>query len=109
MAKYPRDQPEGWLAAHRLMKSVRHDTLHQLPPLSADGRTRIAPPGPDRRASLKTVVSAAELAVTGLNSVTICLPGEPVICGWTCSGIFTHALLQTGKERYALRHYSSMT
>ncbi|EJZ9657945.1 type VI secretion system protein [Escherichia coli] len=47
LAKYLRDQPEGWLAAHRLMKSVRHDTLHQLPPLSADGRTRIAPPGPD--------------------------------------------------------------
>lgn len=53
LAKYLRDQPEGWLAAHRLMKSVRHDTLHQLPPLSADGLTRIAPPGADQRASLK--------------------------------------------------------
>lgn len=53
LAKYLRDQPDGWLAAHHLMKSVRHDTLHQLPPLAADGRTRIEPPKPDQRALLK--------------------------------------------------------
>ncbi|MNQ92639.1 hypothetical protein D3C85_1080700 [compost metagenome] len=35
------------------MKSIRHDTLHQLPPLSADGRTRIESPKPDQRALLK--------------------------------------------------------
>ncbi|STS99566.1 type VI secretion-associated protein, VC_A0119 family [Klebsiella michiganensis] len=49
LAKYLGDQPEGWLAAHHLMKSIRHDTLYQLPPLSAEGRTRIEPPKPDQR------------------------------------------------------------
>lgn len=53
LAKYLRDQPDGWLSAHHLMKSIRHDTLHQLPPLSADGRTRIEPPKPDQRALMK--------------------------------------------------------
>ncbi|EMB9089958.1 type VI secretion system protein TssA [Klebsiella michiganensis] len=53
LAKYLGDQPEGWLAAHHLMKSIRHDTLNQLPPLSAEGRTRIEPPKPDQRALLK--------------------------------------------------------
>ncbi|WP_201285251.1 type VI secretion system domain-containing protein, partial [Klebsiella pneumoniae] len=53
LAKYLGDQPEGWLAAHHLMKSIRHDTLYQLPPLSAEGRTRIEPPKPDQRALLK--------------------------------------------------------
>ncbi|WLI76918.1 type VI secretion system protein TssA [Kosakonia sp. H02] len=53
LAKYLRDQPDGWLSGHHLMKSIRHDTLQQLPPLSADGRTRIEPPKPDQRALLK--------------------------------------------------------
>ncbi|MEA9393106.1 type VI secretion system protein TssA [Acerihabitans sp. TG2] len=53
LAKYLRDQPDGWLAGHHLMKSLRHDTLHQLPPLAGDGRTRIEPPKPDQRALLK--------------------------------------------------------
>ncbi|MEI2264059.1 type VI secretion system protein TssA [Erwinia sp. CGal63] len=53
LAKYLRNQPDGWLSGHHLMKSIRHDTLHQLPPLSADGRTRIEPPKPDQRALLK--------------------------------------------------------
>ncbi|EKS1843696.1 type VI secretion system protein TssA [Cronobacter muytjensii] len=53
LADYLRNQPDGWLAAHRLMKCLRHDTLHQLPPLSDDGRTRIEPPKADQRALLK--------------------------------------------------------
>lgn len=53
LAKYLNDQPEGWLAAHHLMKSIRHDTLHQLPPLSSEGKTRLEPPKPDQRALLK--------------------------------------------------------
>lgn len=53
LANYLRNQPEGWLSAHRLIKNLRHDTLHQLPPLLADGRTRIEPPKPDQRALLK--------------------------------------------------------
>lgn len=53
LARYLRDQPDGWLSGHHLMKSIRHDTLHQLPPLSAEGQTRIDPPKPDQRALLK--------------------------------------------------------
>jgi len=44
LADYLRSQPDGWLSAHRLIKNLRHDTLHQLPPLSSDGKTRIEPP-----------------------------------------------------------------
>ncbi|MTH48783.1 type VI secretion system protein TssA [Intestinirhabdus alba] len=53
LAKYLRDRPGGWLAGHHLMKSVRWDTLTELPPLDASGRTRLAPPKPDHRAHLK--------------------------------------------------------
>lgn len=53
LAKYLRDQPGGWLAGHHLMKSVRWDTLTQLPPLDSSGRTRLAPPKPEHRAHLK--------------------------------------------------------
>lgn len=53
LADYLRNQPDGWLSAHRLIKNLRHDTLHQLPPLQADGKTRIEPPKPDQRAQLK--------------------------------------------------------
>jgi type VI secretion system protein VasJ len=50
---YLREQPEGWLAAHRLMKSLRHDTLHSIPAPDAQGKTRIEPPRADQRAMLK--------------------------------------------------------
>lgn len=53
LAKYLRDQPSGWLSGHHLMKSIRLDTLHELPPLAADGRTRLMPPKPEHRALLK--------------------------------------------------------
>ncbi|MDN8559113.1 type VI secretion system protein TssA [Citrobacter werkmanii] len=53
LADYLRDQPDGWLSAHRLIKNIRHDTLHQLPPVSVDGKTRIESPKPDQRALLK--------------------------------------------------------
>lgn len=53
LAKYLRDQPDGWLSGHHLMKSIRLDTLHELPPLAADSRTRLAPPKPENRALLK--------------------------------------------------------
>lgn len=53
LAGFLRDQPEGWLAGHHMMKSVRWDTLTQLPPLDASGRTRLTPPKPDNRAHLK--------------------------------------------------------
>ena len=47
------------------MKTIRHDTLSQLPPLSGDGKSRIEPPKPDQRAQLKRLwlqQSWAELA-----------------------------------------------
>lgn len=53
LAKYLRDQPQGWLSGHHLIKSVRWDTVHELPPLDANSRTRLLPPRPEYRAQLK--------------------------------------------------------
>ncbi len=53
LAQYLRNQPGGWLAGHHLIKSVRWDTLTQLPPLDANSRTRLLAPKPDHRARLK--------------------------------------------------------
>ncbi|PYB94216.1 type VI secretion system protein TssA [Pseudomonas sp. MB-090624] len=53
LATYLREQPEGWLAAHRLMKSLRWDTVHQVPPQDAQGITRLAPPRGEYRVQLK--------------------------------------------------------
>ncbi|MFJ3485139.1 type VI secretion system protein TssA [Pseudomonas sp. NPDC090202] len=53
LASYLCDQPNGWLAAHRLMKSLRWDTVHVPLPLETDGTTRLAPPRSDHRAQLK--------------------------------------------------------
>jgi type VI secretion system protein VasJ len=53
LAGYLREQPQGWLAAHRLMMSVRWDTVHQTPPQDASGNTRLAAPRGDYRAQLK--------------------------------------------------------
>ncbi|EHB3482347.1 type VI secretion system protein TssA [Salmonella enterica subsp. enterica serovar Newport] len=53
LAGYLREQPDGWLSAHHLMKSLRHDTLHAIPAPDAQGRTRIEPPRADQRALLK--------------------------------------------------------
>lgn len=53
LTEYLREQPDGWLAAHRLMKSLRHDTLSAIPAPDAEGKTRIEPPRADQRAMLK--------------------------------------------------------
>ncbi len=53
LAGYLRDQPLGWLAAHRLMKSLRWDTVHQAPPQDTNNNTRLTPPRSDYRAQLK--------------------------------------------------------
>ena len=53
LAGYLREQPQGWLAAHRLMKSLRWDTVHQVPPEETSGNTRLASPRGDYRAQLK--------------------------------------------------------
>jgi len=56
LAGYLREQPEGWLAAHRLMKSLRWDTVHQVPPQDTQGITRLAPPRGEYRAQLKRLL-----------------------------------------------------
>jgi type VI secretion system protein VasJ len=53
LTEYLREQPDGWLAAHRLMQSLRHDTLSAIPAPDAEGKTRIEPPRADQRAMLK--------------------------------------------------------
>ena len=53
LAVYLREQPLGWLAAHRLMKSLRWDTVHQAPPQEENNHTRLTPPRGDYRAQLK--------------------------------------------------------
>ncbi|MCE0491323.1 type VI secretion system protein TssA [Pantoea sp. Mb-10] len=53
LTEYLRAQSEGWFAAHRLMKSLRHDTLKAIPAPNAHGKTRIEPPRADQRAMLK--------------------------------------------------------
>ncbi|MEK5773080.1 type VI secretion system domain-containing protein, partial [Acinetobacter variabilis] len=53
LTAYLRVQPDGWLAAHRLMKSLRHHTLTIIPAPDAEGKTRIEPPRADQRAMLK--------------------------------------------------------
>ncbi|GAB1437454.1 type VI secretion system protein TssA [Providencia sp.] len=53
LANYLRNQPNGWLAGHRLMKSVRWDTIHQVPPQDQHGCTRLATPRSEARAQLK--------------------------------------------------------
>lgn len=53
LARYLREQPDGWLSAHHLMKSLRHDTLRAIPAPDVQGKTRIEPPRADQRALLK--------------------------------------------------------
>lgn len=47
------EQPQGWLAAHRMMKAARWDLVTQLPALDVSGRTRLLSPKADYRAQLK--------------------------------------------------------
>ncbi|RRW70222.1 type VI secretion system protein TssA [Pantoea dispersa] len=47
------EQPQGWLASHRIMKAARWDLVTQLPALDVNGRTRLLPPKQDYRAQLK--------------------------------------------------------
>ncbi|MHC8314066.1 type VI secretion system protein TssA [Pseudomonas sp. LB3P31] len=53
LAGYLREQPLGRLAAQRLIRSLRWDTLHQTPPQDAAGVTRLSPPRAEYRAQLK--------------------------------------------------------
>ncbi|CQD33884.1 type VI secretion system protein TssA [Yersinia mollaretii] len=53
LSRWLGEQPQGWLASHRLMKTVRWDTVNQIPPLDVSGRTRLQSPKPEYRAQLK--------------------------------------------------------
>lgn len=44
LSRWLSEQPQGWLASHRLIKTVRWDTVDQIPPLDSSGRTRLVPP-----------------------------------------------------------------
>lgn len=77
---------------------VYSDALAAL--LSADGRTRIAPPGPDRRASLKRLY----LQQNWLSLLEQCddMFARGASHLWLdLQWYIHHALLQTGKENYA--------
>ncbi len=56
MARFLREQPEGYLAAYRLMRCVRWDTLIEVPPHDAGGRTRLIAPRAELRAHMKRLV-----------------------------------------------------
>ncbi len=53
LSRWLSEQPQGWLASHRLIKTVRWDTVNQIPPLDSSGRTRLVPPKPEYRAQHK--------------------------------------------------------
>ena len=56
MALWLRDQENGYLPSVRLVRSVRWDTLHDVSPADATGRTRLAPPRGELRQQMKRLV-----------------------------------------------------
>ncbi|MGH8779861.1 type VI secretion system protein TssA [Paraburkholderia sp.] len=56
MAAWLREQENGYLPSVRLVRSVRWDTLHELPPSDVQSRTRLAPPRPELRQQMKRLV-----------------------------------------------------
>ncbi|WP_127956804.1 type VI secretion system protein TssA [Serratia microhaemolytica] len=53
LSRYLREQPNGQLAAHHLIKNLRWDTLHGLPPFNSTHCTRLTPPRAEYRSQLK--------------------------------------------------------
>lgn len=56
MALFLREQPQGYLAAYRLMRCVRWDTLTEVPPHEVSGKTRLVAPRAELRAQLKRLM-----------------------------------------------------
>jgi type VI secretion system protein VasJ len=56
MALWLRDQENGYLPSVRLVRGVRWDTLHEVPPADAASRTRLVPPRGELRQQLKRLV-----------------------------------------------------
>lgn len=53
LTQFLREQPQGWLSAARVIRSLRWDAVHLVPPQDGAGRTRLAPPRGELRATLK--------------------------------------------------------
>ncbi|WP_150696060.1 type VI secretion system protein TssA [Pandoraea terrae] len=56
MAQFLRNQPQGYLAAYRLMRCVRWDTLTEVPPHEIGGKTRLVAPRTELRSHLKRLM-----------------------------------------------------
>jgi type VI secretion system protein VasJ len=56
MAAYLREQENGYLPSVRLVRTVRWDTLHDVPPADAKSFTRLVPPRDDLRQQLRRLV-----------------------------------------------------
>lgn len=56
MATWLRDQESGYLPSVRLVRSVRWDTLHEVPPSNAASHTRLVAPRAELRAQMKRLV-----------------------------------------------------
>jgi type VI secretion system protein VasJ len=56
MAAWLRAQENGYLPSVRLVRSVRWDTLHEVPPADAQSRTRLVPPRSELRQQMKRLV-----------------------------------------------------
>ncbi|VWD04713.1 type VI secretion protein [Burkholderia lata] len=56
MSAWLRDQENGYLPSVRLVRSVRWDTLHDVPPADTASHTRLAPPRAELRQQMKRLV-----------------------------------------------------
>ncbi len=56
MATWLRDLEQGYLPSVRLVRCVRWDTLHEVPPADAASHTRLVAPRPELRAQMKRLV-----------------------------------------------------
>lgn len=56
MALWLRDQENGYLPSARLVRTVRWDTMHDVPPADAASRTRLIPPRGELRQQMKRLV-----------------------------------------------------
>jgi type VI secretion system protein VasJ len=56
MATWMRDEEQGYLPSVRLVRCVRWDTLHEVPPANAASQTRLVAPRPELRQQMKRLV-----------------------------------------------------
>ncbi|TEA26898.1 type VI secretion system protein TssA [Candidatus Schmidhempelia bombi str. Bimp] len=56
IAVFLREKPEGYLAAGRLLRTLRWDTIHMLPPCDHTGKTRLPAPRTELRNNIQRLV-----------------------------------------------------